>query len=216
MKIVITVHRNKGIANMLIRFFHIFSVSLLSSGIFLCVACASDEGSLIGPNSNLGPGEEELITTIVITLTTLTGDATTSASFQDLDGEGGNDPIVQNLIVAKSTVYNGSVEVLDETKTPPEDITQEVKEEAEEHQFFYEFGGGISNSVLTYRDYESVYGENSGSDLPVGIEFRLEIPQEATDGNFRVTLNHYDEMPKDGLNPSTETDIDVIFDVIVE
>ena len=215
------------------RLFSIIT-ALFISGMLLFVACGSDESGPLGHDDHddhdvghddhddhddhhdHGPGEEELITTVVLTLTPLTGGTPISARFQDLDGEGGNAPTVENLIVANSIVYNGSVELLNETETPAEDITEEVKEESEEHQFFYETTGGISSAVVTYADHESDYGENIGTDHPVGIAFQLEIPQAATNGSLRVILSHYDHDPKDGSTRSDETDIDVTFDVIVE
>ena len=34
-------------------------------------------------------------------------------------------------------------------------------------------------------------------------------------GQLRVILSHFDEAPKDGVNQSDETDIDVTFEVLV-
>ena len=49
----------------------------------------------------------------------------------------------------------------------------------------------------------------------MGIKFTLSIPENAQDGQLRVTLSHFDDESKDGVNPSGETDIDVTFDVEV-
>ena len=197
---------------MLKQRFHIPAASLCFAAA-LAFACAGDES---GPTGPTGPGEEELITTIVITLTPVGDGTPVTARFQDLDGPSGNPPTVDDLTVTKNTTYDGRVQVLDESVTPADDITVEVKEEAEAHQFFYEPSGGISAAAFTYTDRESDYGENTGTDHPVGVTFHIEIPQAATNGKLGVTLSHFDETPKDGRTPSDETDIDVTFDVIVE
>ena len=49
------------------------------------------------------------------------------------------------------TTYDGTIELLNETETPAEDITEEVQEEADEHQFFYTIGTGL-DVTTTYED----------------------------------------------------------------
>lgn len=203
-------------------------LSIVTAAVFaasLTFACADDEDtSPTGPaepeeheedEDHHGPGEEELITTLKITLTPQGGGAPVTVQFQDLDGEGGNAPVVGTLVVNAGTDYNGAVEVLNELESPPENITEEVEEEAEAHQFFFETLGGFSPASVMYADKESDYTTNSGADHPVGVAFTLSVPANARNGQLRVILSHYDEGPKDGVTQSDETDIDVTFDVEV-
>ena len=162
-----------------------------------------------------GPGEEELITTLKLTITPSGGGSALTVQFQDLDGEGGNAPVVDRIVVDAGTDYDGAVQVLNELETPPENITEEVEEEAEAHQFFFETLGGFSPATVAYADKESDYGTNSGADHPVGLAFTLSVPENAQSGQFRVILSHFDDAPKDGVNQSDETDIDVTFQVEV-
>jgi len=116
-------------------------LSILTAAVFvsaaLTFACADDEDtSPTGPSEpngqeedDHGPGEEELITTLKITLTPSGGGAPLTVQFQDLDGEGGNAPVVDRIVVDAGTVYSGSVQVLNETESPPENITEDVKGE---------------------------------------------------------------------------------------
>ena len=90
-----------------------------------------------------------------------------------------------------------------------------MEEEAEAHQFFFETLGGFSSATVEYADKESDYTTNSGADHPVGLAFTLSVPDNAQDGTLRVILSHFDEAPKDGVNQSDETDIDVTFEVLV-
>lgn len=162
-----------------------------------------------------GPGEVELITTVRITLTPRGGGAAVIAQFQDLDGAGGNAPVVDKIVVDAGTVYDGMVQELNETESPPEDFTEELKEEAEFHQLFFHTLGGFSPATVAYADKESDYVSNSGPDHPVGVRFTLTVPANARNGQFRIIQSHYDDGPKDGVTPSDETDIEVTFEVEV-
>lgn len=204
-------------------------LSILTAAAFAAVltfGCADDDDSSpVGPDEpdhhedddddHHGPGEEELITTLKLTLTPSGGGPTLTVQFQDLDGEGGNAPVVDRIVVDAGTDYDGGVQVLNETESPPEDITEEVEEEAEAHQFFYRTLGGFSTATVSYADKESDYVTNSGADHPVGLAFTLSVPEGAQNGQLRVILSHFDEAPKDGVNQSDETDIDVTFQVEV-
>ncbi len=204
-------------------------LSIFTAAAFAAVltfGCADDDDSSpVGPDEpdhheeedddHHGPGEEELITTLAITITPSSGGSPYTVRFRDLDGPGGNAPVVDRIELDAGTDYDCTAEVLNETETPPEDITEEVKEEAEAHQFFYQTLGGFSPATVTYADKESDYVTNSGADHPVGIAFTLSVPENAQSGQLRVLLSHFDEAPKDGVNQSDETDIDVTFGVFV-
>ena len=171
-------------------------------------ACDSNE-----PDDE-GPGEEELITRVVLTLTG--GGQTVTATANDPDGDGTNFQI-DTINLAAGTTYTGSVELSDDING--EDITEEIEEEAEEHQFFYTVGGGVAGRVtVTITDSETDYGSNEvGDDLPVGLAFEIAVTDGgAASGTLQVILSHYDEGPKDGINMSDETDIDVTFPVSIQ
>lgn len=162
-----------------------------------------------------GPGEVELITTFKITLTPQGGGSSLTVQFQDLDGEGGNAPVVDKIVVDAGTVYDGMIQELNELESPPEDITVEIREEAEVHQLFFETLGGFAPATVAYADKESDYVTNTGADHPVGLKFTLTVPANARNGQLRVSQSHYDAGPKDGVTPSDETDIEVTFEVEV-
>ncbi|MDE0003305.1 MAG: hypothetical protein OXQ29_11475 [Rhodospirillaceae bacterium] len=162
-----------------------------------------------------GPGEVELITTFKITLTPQGGGSPLTVQFQDLDGEGGNVPVIDRIVVDAGTVYDGMIQELNELESPPEDITEEIREEAEVHQLFFETLGGFAPATVAYADKESDYVTNTGADHPVGLKFTLTVPANARNGQFRVSQSHYDAAPKDGVTPSDETDIEVTFEVEV-
>ncbi|MRH99296.1 type 1 periplasmic binding fold superfamily protein [Kriegella sp. EG-1] len=152
--------------------------------------------------------EEEVITTMNVTLSA-TGTETITLTSQDLDGDGPNAPEVNvsgNL--SASTVYSGSIELLNETETPAEDITVEVEEEGDEHQFIFVTSGSVASTA---------YSDEDANGNPIGIEFTLTTGEAGT-GTIQITLRHEPKKPNDGTlaDAGGETDIVQIFTVTVE
>ena len=152
--------------------------------------------------------EDELITTVILTLTPDSGDQVVLTTV-DLDGDGPDEPettVVGNF--AENTQYTGAVQFLNETEDPAEDITEEVEEEADEHQVFYTTSEGL-NITTTYLDFDD-------NDNPLGVNITLETG-EASSGSLTVTLRHEPVKPNDGLESAGgETDITTSFDVTIE
>ena len=152
--------------------------------------------------------EDELITTVILTLTQESG-AQVVLTTVDLDGDGPDEPVttvVGNF--SQNTQYQGAVQFLNETEDPAEDITEEVIEEADEHQVFYTVSEGL-NITTTYQDFDS-------NDNPLGVNITLETG-EASSGSLTVTLRHEPVKPNDGLDSAGgETDIATSFDVTIE
>lgn len=151
---------------------------------------------------------QELITKVTLTLTPAGGGAAVTVTFSDPDGDGGIAPTIGTLTLKAGTTYNGTIELLDETKNPAKNITEEVEEESDVHQFFYAPEGGIAGRVtvnITDRD---------ANNLPVGLEYTVTVTAgAAASGTLNVVLSHYDAAPKNGTTPSDESDIDIDFPV---
>lgn len=172
--------------------------------VVLFTACDSTEPDIDGP------GEEEQITTVVLTF-----DAGAGSSFEvrwsDPDGDGGAAPTVDDIAVQAGVTYAVRVKFLDASDpSDVEDITVEVSAEAEEHQVFTTAEGawaGETTIVVTDRD---------GNGLPLGLEATLVTTAgPGTTGALRVVLSHYDDVAKDGTTRSPETDVEVAFPVTV-
>jgi len=153
--------------------------------------------------------EEEVITTMTVTLTPTDGSETITLQSRDLDGDGSDAPVITvtgNLVAG--TTYNGAIVLLNETESPAEDITEEVEEESDEHQFFYTISSGL--------DVTTEYGNNDSDGNPLGTEFIL-TAGAASAGTITFTLRHEPIKPNDGIESAGgETDILVSFDVSVE
>ena len=93
--------------------------------VFTFSSCSNDEDPI-------AVNEEELITTVITTLTS--GNQTVTLRSKDLDGDGPNKPVVTvsgDLLV--NTTYTGSTTFLNESVSPVDDITVEIREEGDEH-----------------------------------------------------------------------------------
>lgn len=170
-------------------------------------SCEKDE-----PEDPIIPNEEEVITTLNFILTPDGGGAPVVLSFQDLDGDGGNAPTITEGTLDASTIYSGSLELLNELESPPEDITEEVGEEALEHQFFFQTS--VSGISIAYDDMDE-----DGN--PIGISTIL-TTNETGLGTVTVILRHEPNKDASGVstgditNAGGETDIEVTFNVEVQ
>ncbi len=156
--------------------------------------------------------EEELITTLIYTLTQEAGGDSVVLSFEDLDGDGAITPIITVGTLGANTIYNGSLQLLNESVNPAEDITVEVQEEAEEHQFFFQ--NNISGLSIAYTDED----ENGH---PIGLSSKITTTGSGS-GTITVTLRHEPIKTAAGVsngditNADGATDIEVTFDVVVQ
>ena len=113
--------------------------------------------------------------------------------------------------LAAGVTYNGSIELLNETESPAEDITEEVKEEDLDHQFFYTVGTGLD---VTTAYSEEWYWQDRKEIIWVS-EFTL-TAGAVSSGTLTFTLRHEPNKPNTGLSDAEgETDIEVAFDIEV-
>ena len=157
--------------------------------------------------------ESELITDVVFTLTPQTGGGqATVYTFTDRDGDGGDPP---TLLVAGSlqpnTTYAGSIQLLNASDPSDiENITLEVDEEDEEHQFFYRSSGGLDLTVA--------YADSDDDGNPVGLLTTVTTGASSS-GGLTIILRHEPNKTASGVtidDPSAaggETDVEVTFDV---
>lgn len=175
----------------------------LVMGSLVLLACSNDD------NNPQPVNEEEVITTLTVTLTPDGGGTAVTLQSRDLDGDGPDAPVINvSGSLAGNTTYSGSIVLLNETVSPAEDITEEVAEEDEEHQFFFAFTGPISG--VTYADED-------GNGNPLGIAFSL-TTLTAGPATLTITLRHEPKKPNDGslADAGGETDLTQRFDLIVQ
>lgn len=155
---------------------------------------------------------EEVITTVNYRLSPMGGGSDVTLNFVDLDGDGGNDPVITGGTLAANQTYQGTLELLNESINPSEDITEEIEEEDEEHQFFFQ--SNVSNLAISYNDTDA-----DGN--PVGLSNTLMTGDAAT-GTITIILRHEPNKSASGVadgditNAGGETDIEVTFPMEVQ
>jgi hypothetical protein len=171
---------------------------------FFLGGCKDDEGPV---------NPEELITTLRLTFTPTVGGTAAVLQFRDIDGDGGNAPVITADPLMASASYNVAIEVFNESVTPADTITHEIEDEDEDHQFFFQPAAGL-NLTFTYADTDD-------DGHPVGLSSTAQAGAAST-GELTVTLRHEPDKHAAGVedgditNAGGETDIEVTFDVVVQ
>lgn len=178
-------------------------VMVYSAFIFL-IACEKSDPII--------PNEEEVITTLIYTLSPISGGAPSVFKFVDLDGNGGNAPVVEVDPLAVNQIYQGQLQLKNEQNFPIDDISQEILEEDEEHQFFFQ---------TTLDGLEIKYADSDGNGNPVGLATTVTCGTVGT-GRLTITLRHEPDKMALGVaegnlnNAGGETDIEITFDINVQ
>lgn len=148
--------------------------------------------------------EPEIVTTIKLTLVDSSNASNiATATFRDPDGEGGSGPdIFDTLEIQPNKTYYASIILLNELASPVDTISNEVEEEKNDHQFFFQYSG--ISVTLTYLDFDT-----NVPALPVGLSTKWKTGAIAT-GSSTVTLKHQPGI-KDGNITTGETDVEVTF-----
>lgn len=151
--------------------------------------------------------EHDVVGKIVFTFTNSTNASDKKVfTWSDMDGVGGANPTIDTMKLAAESSYNVSVVV---TSTANTDITSEIVELKDEHQFFYEPSASLnSNLVITILDKDS-------KNLPVGLSATA-LTKNTSSGSLNVVLSHYDGVVKTGTAKSPESDVDVTFPVLIQ
>jgi hypothetical protein len=179
--------------------------------------------------------ENEVISRVELIFTPTGGGAPLVFAFDDPDGDGGVSGSADTIELAAGVEYTLAVRFQNSLVDPPEDLTDEIKGEAEDHLVFVvgDVAGPAASAPTAlvthaYADVESDYGENAvGEDLPVGLIHTI-TGSAAGEGKLRVILRHLPEvngqpqktadLPADlaaGRDLPGSVDADVSFDLVV-
>lgn len=173
--------------------------------ILFLTACEKDDPVIVN--------DEELITTLRLEFTPSDSSQVKVIQFQDLDGDGGQAPIITADTLNANTNYSLRLYVLNESENPVEDITAEISEEALDHQFFFLVDNTL-DLTISYNDFD----DNSN---PIGL-VNYATTQAASSGQLSVILRHQGDKFAAGVssgditNAGGGTDIEVSFDVVIQ
>lgn len=152
--------------------------------------------------------DSENLTTLKLNFTS--GGVTKTFAFKDIDGIGGNAPVVDNISLDANKTYSVTVQVLDESKSPAEDITSEIETESFEHLFVYT---PTPSNLLTI-----TRTDKDNRNLEIGLKASA-VTTNAGTGTLRVVLYH--QPPQNGVpikdgTAKGSTDFDAQFNVTIK
>ena len=122
--------------------------------------------------------------------------------FKDIDGIGGNDPVIDDIELPPLSVFNCRVEVLNESKVPVEDWTSTISQRSGIHLFAYK----VTNDVMRFSNLNT---DESGK--PFGLTSLAAIKNGI--GTLTIIMKH--DVDKNSSNPIATgvTDIEATFPV---
>ena len=202
-----------------------WSILAMTAIIFCLSACKDDD-----PQKEDVP---ELITKATLTFTPTGGGAPVMVTATDPDGEGVKSITIDGPInLAPNTTYVLGLSLINglAAATDPEyNISAEVEEEGDEHQFYFAWtnnvfadpagNGNIDNRVdpVNYTGASNSKDVN-GRNLGLTTTWKTaSTTSSALSGTFRVLLKHQPDLKSDTSDSTTgETDLDILFIINVQ
>lgn len=182
------------------------TILLALSTLLIFQGCRDDDDDdfLTPPPVN----EEEVITRLELTFEETESGEEYLWVRSDPDGDGGNPPTFEMDTLLENSTFLMTIRLFNETTDPVEELTGEVEEEAEDHQFFFEY-----NEAL---DFELIYNDIDTDQNPIGLSNTVDTG-EAESVILTVILRHQpdkfatDVAAGDITNAGGDTDIEVTF-----
>lgn len=161
----------------------------LSTLLLSFAACGGHDGG--------SDNAEELITTVRLHFAPQGGGTAVDAAFTDLDGDGGDPPTIDSIGLVAGTTYDVTVRFLNELEAPPEEITDEVRDEGDQHQVFFT-GTAVDGPASEHAGapLTQAYADMDVNGLPIGLTNTFVAAAGA--GQLTLTLRH---MPPINDNP---------------
>lgn len=181
---------------------------LLLAGMLGFTACSDDE---VPPEEP----ELEVITDVSLVFTNNANAAdVVTARAQDPDGEGVQDlQVLDPINLTAGATYTLTFVITNALDpTDPEDVTEEIEDEDDEHQFFYSFTDGAFTSPTGNGNVDTAsdplnYLDQDDDMNPVGLSTSWTAGAASTGGTFRVILKHQPDI-KTSTTGSTDGDTD--------
>lgn len=186
---------------------------LLRKSLMLLVPVALLSGACKKEVENVTPSDpNEAITTATLTLTNkATAAESVTATVDNLNTTANFSKATLNL--RANATYTGVVTLLDKTKTPTLDVSNEVKGEANEHLFVYTFTpatGSPASMTVTSTDRDT---NPAPGPYPIGLTTELKTGVAGT-GELKLVLKHQ-PTTKNGTSAPGTTDLNTNFNVVV-
>ena len=167
------------------------------------------------PKQPLPTNPQEVLTTILIKGYNQNDSLNTNYQFnykwEDLDGDGGNLPVIDTINLDSGIIYTCEIIILDKTKTPFDTVSNAIEEEKNAHQFFFTPSANLTAKIKA----EILDFDTNIPSLPVGLSFNLNTKNKQSFttpilSSLNMVLSHYDGVTKT-IEKSNESDIDINF-----
>ncbi|MCW5912445.1 MAG: hypothetical protein KIT62_15360 [Cyclobacteriaceae bacterium] len=164
----------------------------------------------------------EMITRVVLTFTPA-GAAPIVAEANDPDGDGPQDIEIEPIVLNANTDYTLTIQLyngLYEPTDPEYNITEEVEEEGDEHQFFFGWSAGLFTSPTGTGNIGAAgtvnYADEDAGGLPIGLTTTWTTGTATSDKSFRVILKHQPDIKSvTSTSADGESDLDVTFPISI-
>ena len=163
--------------------------------------------------------EEEIINKVTLSFSPINGGVTLAFTAFDPDGQG-PDPIeIDNIVLEEETIYELELK-LEDTFTDS-DITPEIRNEGDAHQFFFGWSDGLFDSPQGDGNIENRkdpvnYKDVDVNGLPIGLETEWHTKNKGT-GTLRVLLKHQPNIKSENSTAQDgATDSDITFNVGID
>jgi hypothetical protein len=185
--------------------------------VFSSTSCNSDDPK---PEN-----EEEIITDVTLKFTELNANGTPTANSFEVkasDPQGlelGSNPTIGTITLERGKRYLLELSLFNSIEN--EDITKEIKEEDDEHQFFFLGTAFVGSPLLTY-----TYDDQDKNGNPIGLRGFVQATATPSFNNaqFRLVLRHdLNKSFPGATNPSFQnfvqaggsTDLDITFPLVL-
>jgi len=161
--------------------------------------------------------EEEVIDKVTLTFTPVGGGTTINAVAADPDGPGPLDLTVEDISLAQNKTYDMSITL--ENTIEGEDITEEIREEDEDHLFLFGWTGDVftdpmGDGNIDNRTDAVNYNDQDSNGLPVGLSTNWTVTTESATGTLRIVLKHQPELKSATSGFSVGgTDVDISWNI---
>ena len=211
---------------------------------FLLPACGGDGDDVGGDDHNHeGHGHDdhgddhhghdhdpnEVMTTVKLNFAPESGGEAVEFTWADPENDG--EPVIDPINLTEGETYTVSVRVLNELEDPAEDVTIELRDELDEHQFFFT-GDAVSSPANENESaiITQAYADEDGNGFPVGLTNTIVATASGT-GTLTIMLRHMPPVNGEAVKTGTladlvkngdvaslpgSVDIEINFDVTVE
>ena len=142
----------------------------------------------------------------LIFVESLTNTAVGTYTWEDADGIGGNPPsIIDTIKLAAAKSYKVNVMLYAKLEGVLDNITSEIVAQKNDHLFVFKNSSANVTVAITDKD---------ANNLAVGLE-SLWTTGAASNGSINIVLRHQPGV-KDGTETPGDTDIDIVYPVIIQ